>query len=178
MILEGDSVRLRAVEPEDLEMLYRWENEEENWKQSNTLVPFSRYILKRYIANSHRSLYETCQLRLMIDTLPEGKTVGTIDLYDFDPYHHRAGIGILIADPNERRKGHATAALRVLTRYAFETLSLNQLWCNILEGNEESMNLFISQGFVVCGTRREWARVGDRFVTEYTLQFIRSQDNK
>jgi diamine N-acetyltransferase len=39
MILEGDGIKLRAVEPEDLELLYKWENEEINWKQSNTLVP-------------------------------------------------------------------------------------------------------------------------------------------
>ncbi|MFZ0473375.1 MAG: GNAT family N-acetyltransferase, partial [Bacteroidales bacterium] len=79
MILESDIVRLRAVEPEDLELLYTWENEEANWKQSNTLVPYSRYTLKRYIANSHKSLFETGQLRLMIDVTSGKRTVGTID---------------------------------------------------------------------------------------------------
>lgn len=178
MILEGDGIRLRAVEPEDLELLYRWENEEETWKQSNTLVPYSKYILKRYIANSHKSLYETCQLRLMIDVIPAGKTIGTIDLFDFDHYHLRAGVGILIADPSDRKKGHASAALEALIRYAFTTLSLHQLWCNILEGNEESMRLFQRHGFALCATRKEWVRISETFVTEYMLQLIKTPDNQ
>lgn len=173
MILENDGIRLRAVEPEDLELLYKWENEEADWKSSTTLVPYSRYILKKYIASSHRSLYETCQLRLMIDVAPDDRTVGTVDLFEFDHYHMRAGVGILIADPHERKKGYASAALNCIIKYAFGTIGLHQLWCNILEGNDESMNLFRHHGFEVCATRKEWIRVSNRFETEYTLQLIR-----
>jgi diamine N-acetyltransferase len=172
MILLSDIVRLRAVEPEDLELLYSWENEEINWKQSNTLVPYSRYTLKRYIANSHRSLFETGQLRLMIDVASGNKTVGTIDLFDFDHFNMRAGVGILIADPADRRKGYGSAALECIIRYVFETLSLHQIWCNILEGNEESMNLFLRHGFVRCAVKKEWVRTDGRFVTEYMLQLL------
>jgi diamine N-acetyltransferase len=172
MILENDSIRLRAVEPEDLELLYRWENDETNWKQSNTLVPYSRYILKKYIAGSHKSIYETGQLRLMIDVVPDERTVGTIDLYDFDHYHNRAGVGILIADPADRKKGYASAALACLVSYAFETIGLHQLWCNILENNPESLHLFTHHGFVICGSRREWIRVSSGYETEHLLQLI------
>jgi len=172
MILENDGIRLRAVEPEDLELLYLWENEEANWKQSNTLVPYSRYTLKRYITGSRKSIYETGQLRLMIDALPEGRTVGTIDLYEFDHFHNRAAIGILIANPDERKKGYASASLTCLTEYAFGTLGLHQLWCNILESNIESMNLFMHHGFTLCASRKEWIRSGSVYETEHTLQLI------
>lgn len=176
MILECDGVKLRAVEPEDLELLYRWENEEANWKQSNTLVPYSRYILKRYIANSHRSFYETCQLRLMIDAVSDNRTIGTIDLFDFDQFNMRAGVGILIADQHDRKKGYASAALTCIINYAFMTLRLHQLWCNILEGNEESMSLFRRHGFAVSATKKEWVRIEGIFVTEYLLQLINTQE--
>jgi diamine N-acetyltransferase len=172
MILKSDSVWLRAVEPEDLELLYKWENEEANWKHSNTLVPYSRYTLKRYIANSHKSLFETSQLRLMIDVTSEKRTIGTIDLFDFDHFHMRAGVGILIADPRDRKKGYGSAALECIIRYVFEILSLHQLWCNILEGNEESMSLFLHHGFVRSAEKKEWVRIDGRFVTEYMLQLL------
>ena len=172
MILENDGIRLRAVEPEDLELLYRWENDETNWKQSNTLVPYSRYILKKYIAGSRKSIYETGQLRLMVDVLPDERTVGTIDLYEFDHYHNRAGVGILIADPADRKKGYASAALECLVSYAFETIGLHQLWCNILENNAESLKLFTNHGFVICGSRKEWVRMSGGYETEHLLQLI------
>jgi hypothetical protein len=50
------------------------------------------------------------------------RTIGSIDLFDFDHFHGRAGVGILIADPADRKKGYASAALACLVNYAFETL--------------------------------------------------------
>ena len=64
MLLSNDRVRLRALEPEDLELLYRWENDPELWEVGNTLAPYSRYILKEYIAGSDRSIYEGFQVRI------------------------------------------------------------------------------------------------------------------
>ena len=175
MILENDGIRLRAVEPEDLELLYRWENDESNWKLSNTLVPYSRYILKKYIAGSGKSIYETGQMRLMIDIVPDERTVGTIDLYDFDHYHNRAGVGILIADPSDRKKGYASAALSCLINYAFDAIGLHQLWCNIQSTNPESMHLFTNHGFILCATRKEWIRTEEGYETEHTLQLINTK---
>ncbi len=172
MILENDGIRLRAVEPEDLELLYRWENDETNWKQGNTLVPYSRYILKKYIAGSGKSIFETGQLRLMIDVLPDERTIGTLDLYDFDQFHNRAGVGILIADESDRQKGYASSALACMINYAFETIGLHQLWCNILESNAPSLNLFTHHGFTICGSRKEWAKMSDGYETEHLLQLI------
>ena len=57
-------IMLRALEPEDLELLYEWENNEIYWTLSNTVAPFSKFILKRYLENSHKNIYETGQLRL------------------------------------------------------------------------------------------------------------------
>jgi len=146
-------IKLRALEPEDLELLYEWENNNEYWIISNTVSPFSKYTLKRYIENSHKNIYETGQLRLMIDHITDRQTIGTIDIFDFDSYHKRAGIGILIAKENYRGKGYATMALTCLTDYCFKTLLLHQLYCNILENNCESIDLFIKLGFKRWGKR-------------------------
>jgi len=105
--MKFEDIKLRALEPEDLELLYEWENNDSYWLISNTLSPFSKFTLKRYLENSHKNVYETGQLRLMIDLIKEKKTIGTIDIFDFDPFHKRAGLGILIADEGQRRKGYA-----------------------------------------------------------------------
>ena len=70
-------IKLRALEPEDLELLYEWENNNEYWIISNTVSPFSKYTLKRYIENSHKNIYETGQLRLMIDHITDRQTCST-----------------------------------------------------------------------------------------------------
>ncbi|HOK27364.1 MAG TPA: GNAT family N-acetyltransferase [Bacteroidales bacterium] len=165
---------LRAVEPEDLELLYQWENNIDYWLISNTIKPFSKYILKKYIENSHKTIFETGQLRLMIDTRENGKTIGTVDLFDFDPFHKRAGVGILIAEESSRRKGYATMALRCLIDYCFETLQLHQLYCNILSSNCESMELFRKLGFVETGVKKDWIKSSDGYLDEHFFQLIKS----
>ena len=170
--MEYNNIRLRALEPEDLELLYTWENNDTNWVYSNTVSPFSRFTLKRYIENSHKNLYETGQLRLMIDHIEDKKTIGTIDLFEFDPFHKRAGIGILIADESYRRKGFAAMSLKCLIQYCFKTLHLHQLFCNILANNTVSIELFKKHGFVEIGKKKDWIQTDNGYLDEYMFQLI------
>jgi diamine N-acetyltransferase len=170
--MKYEKIRLRALEPEDLELLYEWENNDSYWVISNTVSPFSKYTLKRYMENSHKSIYETGQLRLMIDLTGEKKTIGTIDIFDFDPFHGRAGIGILIADEAQRKKGYASMSLKCLVDYCFRTLQLHQLYCNILANNCESIDLFKKMGFTESGIKKEWVKTTDGYLDEYMFQLI------
>jgi len=169
-ILTNENILLRALEKEDLDFLYKWENNTELWHLSNTLAPFSKFTLKEFIETSGKDIYETRQLRFMIENRKTGKPVGTIDLFDFDPYNLRAGIGILIAEKSDRKKGYASEAVDSLIRYCGEILSLKQLFCNVLENNEDSLRLFIGKGFVITGTKKDWIKVKDRWITEFLLQ--------
>jgi len=167
-----DKIKLRALEPEDLELLYNWENNLSYWIISNTLSPFSRYTLKRYVENSHKSIYETGQLRLMIDHIHDKVSIGTIDIFDFDAFHKRAGLGILIANEEYRREGFATMALTCLVEYCFKTLQLHQLYCNILSNNCESIDLFKKIGFVETGVKKEWIKTVDGYFDEHMFQLL------
>jgi diamine N-acetyltransferase len=168
-------IRLRALEPEDLELLYEWENNISYWIISNTISPFSKYTLKRYLENSHKNIYETGQIRLMIEHIADKMTIGTIDLFDFDPFHKRAGLGILIANEDYRRKGYASMSLTCLIAYCFETLQLHQLYCNILQNNSESMDLFKKHGFVQTGLKKDWIKTSDGYLDEYSFQLINKE---
>ena len=165
-------IKLRAFEPEDLELLYKWENNISYWTVSNTISPFSKYTLKRYVENSHKSIYETSQLRLMIDYIPDNISVGSLDIYDFDPYHLRAGIGILIANEKYRRKGLASMSLKCIINYCFKTLQLHQLYCHILSDNPKSMQLFSKLGFVEAGIKKAWVKTPSGYIDQHVFQLI------
>mgnify|MGYP000933623938 CR=1 FL=1 len=152
---ENSIIRLRALEPEDLEILYSWENDPSVGAISNTLAPFSRYTLEQYILDSQRDIYETRQIRLIIET-HEGQAIGAVDLFDFDPFHQRAGVGILIHEPANRQKGYAANALELISDYAEQVLGLHQLFANIGANNTASIGLFEKTGFIHCGTKKDW----------------------
>jgi diamine N-acetyltransferase len=175
-MIKNDLISLRAVELDDATRLYQWENDMQLWRVSNTLTPFSRYQMEQYVKSAQTDIYQTGQLRLMIDlvkdqTVPE--TVGIIDLFDFDAYHQRAGVGVMIHE-SRREQGVASSALSLLIQYAFGVLGLHQIYCNIQASNAVSLKLFTSAGFQLIGVKKDWVRTGDGFEDELMLQLIKT----
>ena len=175
-ILSGKISRLRAIEPNDTDLIHRWENNTDIWQISNTLTPFSRSIIKQFINNAHLDIFQAKQLRLMIDKIDKKptETIGTIDLFDFDPYHQRAGVGILIAEEKERQKGYASDALDIIIKYCFSVLQLHQLYCNISCDNTSSIKLFGNKGFKLIGTKKDWLLTPEGWRDELMYQRINS----
>ena len=171
MSLEGELTRLRALEAEDVDLLYVWENDPAVWGVSGTLAPFSRHTLRRFLDEQRFDLYAARQLRLVVETL-DGRAVGLVDLFEFEPVDLRAGIGILIHGAGDRGRGFASDALDVLCRYARQVLGLHQLWCSEAPDTAASLALFRRAGFVECGRKREWRRTPDGWADELLLQKI------
>jgi diamine N-acetyltransferase len=153
-MFENEQIKLRAPEPGDLDFLYRRENDTSLWTWSSTIVPFSRYDLKQYIL-SDKDIYKSKQLRLMIELKSEKKAVGMIDLYDFDPFHKRAAVSILL-DRNYQRKGIAVDALTLLCEYSLSFLKLHQIYAFISVKNEPCKRLFLRFGFKEQGVLTDW----------------------
>ena len=172
-MLENEIIKLRALEPTDIEIIYNWENNTNIWNVSNTITPFAKHIIKEYIESAHLDIYQTKQLRLIIET--NNTPIGTIDLFDFDPYNLRAGIGILIAEDKNKQKGYATSALNLFIEYAFNTLGLHQIYCNISESNSPSLKLFKNAKFEIIGNKKDCNKTVNGFENEYILQLINKQ---
>ncbi len=174
MLLKNDILKLRALEPTDLELLYEWENNPSIWEVSNTLTPYSKYILHQYIENSHRDIIESKQLRLIIDLSSKGydQSIGTIDLFDIDLYNKRAGIGILIANEENRNKGYAGEALNLIEEYSFSHLNLQQIHCKINEDNLPSLKLFQRMGYEITGKLKQWKFTPNGWKDVYILQHL------
>ncbi len=173
---EADRIILRPIEIEDLDVLYQWENDSENWHTSNNLNPHSRFFLEQYILNAANNIYEDKQLRLVIADKP-GRQIGIIDLFDFDPHHKRAAVGIIIGK-EYRHQGYGSEALNLLTKYANKVLNLQQLYCGVGIKNEHSMKLFQNNGFIVTGTRKSWRLHEQEWLDEHFLQLIFDQQGE
>lgn len=169
--LSGNDIYLRAIEPEDLEILYQWENDSTIWIYGCTLAPFSKFNLREYIQNSCYDIYQTKQLRLMITLKSTNETIGMIDLFDIDPHHERGAVGIFIAT-EYRGKGFGKEALKVLCEYAFSFLHLHQLYAHVLEDNENSLKLFSTNGFTTCGLLTEWIKAENEYKNVIIMQRI------
>lgn len=195
-LLLGDKVALREMRDDDLELLFDWENRPELDYLGNEHEPLTEAQLSHFINHSTGDIYTDGQLRLMIDIKDSSPslhqkdelstlsgqedslaalamTVGCIDLFEFDPYNQRAGVGILIADNEHRKQGYAAESLSLLTNYCFEVLNFKQLYCHIPVDNEASVRLFTSLGFEQTGRCKDWVKKGNEFIDAVFMQKVR-----
>lgn len=169
--LTGKHITLRPLEPTDLAFLYQLENNELFWNVSNTQKPYSKFLLQQYLDNANQDIYQAKQLRLLISENSTESSAGLIDLFDFDPKHKRAGIGIVI-DHEFQNKGYAKEAITMLIDYAFKHLDLHQLYANIGTNNTKSIALFEKLGFKIAGTKKDWNFSNGSYIDEHLYQLI------
>lgn len=170
-LLENELVKLRSLETDDLDLLFSIENDSRFWEVSNTLTPYSRDLLTQYLKNAHQDIYEAKQLRLVIINKADNTIVGLIDLFDFNPQHERAGIGILILNKYQRQ-GYAKSSLELFLKYAFQHLDLKQIYANIPIDNVSSLDLFRKVNFKEIGTKKDWIKTKGKFKDIIMLQIL------
>ena len=161
-------IRLRAIEPEDLDLLYQIENDRSLWNVGATNVPYSRYTLHDYIATSNDDIYADRQVRLIIENV-DGKTVGVADLVRFEPQHLRAEAGIVVMD-RWRRQHYGEAALIQLADYGRRVLRLHQLYAVVAADNEAALRLFAKAGFQEQSVLKEWLFDGHQYADAKVMQ--------
>lgn len=169
--LKNDRIHLRAVEPEDLEVMYEMENDPAMWDVSSFTVPYSRFVLRQYIEGSQCDVFADKQLRMMIIRNDDNRTLGTIDVTDFVPLHSHGAVGIAI-HRLFRNEGYAADALRLLCDYVFEFLCIRQLYAYVAVDNEASLHLFRACGFVQSGVLKEWLQTADGFRDAVLMQCL------
>lgn len=168
--LKSDRIALRALEPTDLDLILKWENDTSLWKVSNTQMPYSREVIWHYLNTNDGDIYMTKQLRLVI-TLIDGTPIGTIDLTGFEPQHSRAELGMMIA-PEYRGNSYADEAIDLMCDYSSNWLDIHQLFLYILDSQPGVINLFVRHGFSKCGKLKHWIKYGRKYHDVTMLQKI------
>lgn len=147
---------LRAPEPDDLDVLYKWENDPERLLYGRTGLPYPRKLLADYIAGYNEVALNAGHIRFLVDS-PDGETIGILDLYDLDLSARKAFVSIYI-DAGSRGKGLASAAVDEAIEFARGHLGLYQLVVIVSSENPPSSRLFLSKGFKKIATLPHWLR--------------------
>ena len=163
-------IKLRALEPEDLDLLYTIENDMSLWDVGITNVPYSRYVLHDYIAQAKDDIYSDRQVRLIVEN-EDGEVVGMADVVNFDPQHRRAELGIVI-QKDFRHAGYAFAAVQEVLQYSLHILHLHQVYVIINEHHVEVINLFNKLAFKESARLSDWLYDGREYHDAILLQRI------
>tara|TARA_B110000971_G_scaffold46492_1_gene46527 strand:+ start:988 stop:1500 length:513 start_codon:yes stop_codon:yes gene_type:complete len=159
---------LRLLEPSDLEFLEGIENDTRLWKYSNATEPYSNEFLKIYIQNAKQDIVDAGQQRFVIVDSDNNK-LGLIDLFDYEPKHARAAVGVVIIE-EYRGKGHAKEGLHLLEKKAIQKLNLHQLYAGVSIENASSRALFKTAGYIETAVKKDWSYYENQFHDEIILQ--------
>jgi diamine N-acetyltransferase len=165
-----DGLTLRALEPEDLDQLVRWE--QDHVEAGLRVAPYSRSVLKRYLDESHRDFWEAEQVRFVLSG-SDGRALGLFDLFNAQPVHQRAEVAVLV-DPSVRGQGLGRQGLKLVEEWAFGRAGLRSLHAEVFTDNTAALNTFAASGYAPSGMLRAWYRVGREFRDVQLLQLLRS----
>ncbi len=147
---------LRALEPEDLELLYTIENDTETWDICSSKVNYSRYAIKQYLAQQPQEIEEAGELRLAITDSETKEAIGLIDLTSYSATNRSAEVGIALLK-EKRGEGWGKAAIKEIEHYAKTHLNLRMLYAHTLAHNTSAAkNLFLTCQYTPVATLPEW----------------------
>ncbi|GHG23506.1 MULTISPECIES: GNAT family N-acetyltransferase [Amycolatopsis] len=152
-MIEGELVRLRALEPEDAERLHPWTYDPEVGRWMVNEHPLSLAQVRKRC--EERALNTYGKVVLGIEAKAERKLIGVIDLRDAEPELGEATLDVYIGDAEYRGGGYGTEALRMMCRYGFNAMRLHQITLWVVAENEAARHVYRKIGFVEEGRHRE-----------------------
>jgi RimJ/RimL family protein N-acetyltransferase len=135
---------------EDLPRIHKWHNDQELYAYFSKP---HRFVSKTAVEQWLRTqlAYSVDRLSLAICRQEDGEHIGNLYLRNIDSVARHAELALFIADSSNRTKGHGQAAIRLIVKYAFDSLGLLRLYLTALADNERAINTYERCGFKVEG---------------------------
>jgi RimJ/RimL family protein N-acetyltransferase len=150
--LVGDKVFLRPLVPEDLANTFLWTLQSE--PQSMSCRPWIFATASEVSERMKKSEKDSSRQRFMVFRKDDKTAVAHVSFFDLNTLNRSAELG-LIVDPDERRKGYGSDALKVLIRYLFSYRGLNKVYAQTAEYNTNTVALLESLGLKKDATLRD-----------------------
>jgi RimJ/RimL family protein N-acetyltransferase len=146
---------LRILEPDDLERVYKWHNDEHLYRD---LIGTHRFVSRATVGKwlEQKSAFSSTEINFAICLREDSKHIGNAYIRDIN-WTDRNGVGphLFIGDSEQRHKGYGKQAMNLILNYAFTTMGLNRLYGTIVGHNEASLRMCHSVGFVEEGKLRQ-----------------------
>jgi len=153
-MLTGTLVRLRPLEMSDLDRCLAWINDAEVTHFLEARYPFSRAAEEEWLAGAVKRTRPP-DIVLAIETLAEGRHIGTLSLGSVHGEDRKATFGILIGEKEFWSRGYGTDATLTLLRFAFDEVNLRRVVLHVHADNDRAIACYRKCGFVEEGRLRQ-----------------------
>ncbi|HIE39784.1 MAG TPA: N-acetyltransferase [Anaerolineales bacterium] len=173
-MIEGEKVRLRPVEREDLPRYVRWFSDPEVRRHLSVYLPFSLAQEERWYEGLQERLRRNEAVVLAIET-SEGIHIGNIGLHGINWKDRSAELGIVIGEKEYWGQGYGTDAIRTLLRVAFEGMNLHRIYLRVDADNVRGIRCYEKCGFHREGTLRDAVFREGRYYDQLLMSILRPE---
>nr|QCO92854.1 hypothetical protein [uncultured bacterium] len=174
-MITGSTVRLRAIERQDLPYFVAWLNDPEVRKNLLVHIPLSQVQEDGWFEQNLRRPLEEQPLGIEARTGEGWKLIGNCGFGNLDWRNRGAEIGIFIGDKSFWNKGYGTQAIGLMVKYGFNTLNLNRIYLNVFETNLRGIRCYEKAGFVSEGRLRQAIFQDGQFIDMLVMSVLRSE---
>lgn len=169
-MISGNKVFLTAISKDSIQQLMAWRNDPQLRKYFREYREISDAMQEAWYKG--RVLNNDKQVDFEIHSLATEKLIGHCSLNYISWVNRTAELGIYIGDPDHRGGGYGKDALRLLMDYAFKTLNLNRVWCEVFSNNA-AIEVYRKIGFVDEGKMRQHHFDDGEYLDSYILGLLR-----
>lgn len=149
--LEGERLFLSPISMDDLEQYTAWMNDLSTTVQlGNASTHVSLASEKEYLEKLIREGHNYAIILKSSEML-----IGNCSLFNINPVHRTAEVGIFIGDEKHRGQGYGAEALELLLAYGFKILNLNNIMLKVFAFNQRAIRSYEKVGFRIFGRRSQ-----------------------
>jgi len=171
-VIKGQRVFLTAVNKSSIEQLRQWRNDPDLRKYFREHREISQDMQESWFKD--RVSNNDKQVDFEIHFSSSGALIGHCGLYYINWINRTAELTIYIGDSTYKGKGLGSDALRLLMDYAFKTINLNRVWCEVFSNNA-AVDVYRKIGFKDEGILRQHHYEDGKFLDCYVLGLLRDE---
>jgi RimJ/RimL family protein N-acetyltransferase len=173
-MLRGEKVILRAVERDDLERLWEFNNDVEVEVTGGGDPPYPQ-SLERLRAEFDDKAAKGGRDGMHFGIEADGMLIGICSLFGEDTVAGVAELGIAIGDKAYWGRGYGRDAIRTLLDYAFRLVNLRRVMLTVNGTNERAIRAYRACGFIEEGRLRQHAWSDGAYIDIVIMGVLREE---
>lgn len=176
-MIQGDKVRLRAIERDDIPRFVRWLNDAEVTEFLLISSPLSTGMEERWFEKQLMMDPGSGQVMAIEALVGENDWlhIGNTGLHDVNPVSRHAEFGIFIGEKEYWSRGFGAIATRLMLKHGFENLNLNRIYLYVYANNSRAIKSYTKAGFVKEGILRQGVYKNGRYLDMAVMAILRSE---
>lgn len=175
-MIEGEKIRIRAIEKMDTDEIMKWVNDPEVKQNLLMRYPVSRYQEEKWIETALSG--DNQRNKVFALETKEGVYLGGIGLHKIDWENRNAEVGIVIGKKEYWGKGYGTDAMLAILDFAFNQMNLHRVYLRVFEYNLRGIKSYEKCGFKKEGLLRQDRYCKGRYHDTVMMGILKDEFNR